>query len=156
MDNKKELSLTRLFDAPRELVFKAWTDPKLLASWWGPRGVTNPICELDVRPHGQINIVMLAGEELGDLKGSRWPMKGVFQEIREPEKIVFTSTAIINDKPIIENLTTVMFEEYEGKTKLTLHVVVTKVTPEGEGPLSGMEMGWTQSLDKLAEFLVKA
>ncbi len=59
----KELILTRILDAPRELVFKAWTDPKMLAEWWGPKGVTNPICEIDAKVGGKIHIVMLAGRE---------------------------------------------------------------------------------------------
>jgi len=152
-ESKKELTLERTFDAPRELVFKAWTDPKLVAQWWGPRGVTNPTCEWEARPGGNIHIVMLAGEELGPMKGQEWPMTGEFKEFEEPKKIVFTSNAIMNDKPVLENLVTVIFEEQDGKTKMTAHIVVTKATPEAEGPLSGMEMGWNQTLDKLGEYL---
>ena len=62
---KKELTITRIFDAPRDLVWKAWTDQKILQKWWGPKGVTNPICEWDARLGGNIYIVMLAGKELG-------------------------------------------------------------------------------------------
>jgi uncharacterized protein YndB with AHSA1/START domain len=59
MANKEqELVFTRVFDAPRELVFKAWTDPKQVAQWWGPRGFSNPVCELDLRPGGAIRIHM--------------------------------------------------------------------------------------------------
>lgn len=154
-DNRKELTLTRVFDASLELVWKAWTDPKLLAQWWGPRGVTNPVCEFDKRKDGLIHIVMLAGDELGDLKGSKWPMKGVIREIVEPKRLVFTGAALKSDDEtlILENLNTVTLEEENGKTKMTLHIVVTKITPEAEGPLKGMEMGWTQSIDKLGEFL---
>jgi uncharacterized protein YndB with AHSA1/START domain len=54
----QELIITRVFDAPRKLVFKAWTDPKHVAQWWGPNGFTNPVCELDVRPGGAIRIDM--------------------------------------------------------------------------------------------------
>src|ERR1700728_3834836 len=56
----KEFVITREFDAPRELVFKAWTDPKYLAQWWGPRGFTNPVCEWDARPGREIYVVMRA------------------------------------------------------------------------------------------------
>ncbi len=154
-ENKKELTIERTYDAPRDLVFKAWIDPKMVAQWWGPRGVTNPTCEWEARPGGNIHIVMLAGEELGPMKGQEWPMTGEFQEIEEPKKIVFTSKAIMDDKPILENLVTVTFEEQDGKTKMTAHIVVTKATPEAEMPLKGMEMGWNQTLDKLGEFLKK-
>jgi uncharacterized protein YndB with AHSA1/START domain len=148
-ENNRELTLTRVFDAPRELVFKAWTDEKLLAKWWGPKGFTNPIAELDARPGGSMNIVMEDAEGLIE-KGSRYPMTGTFQEIDEPSRLVFTSKAIMNGKPIIENTATVTFEAQGGKTKMTLHVLVTHATPEAEMPLRGMEMGWSQSLDKLA------
>jgi|SRR5579871_1193497 len=155
MEDHKELTMTRVFDAPRELVFKAWTDPKLVEQWWGPRGVTNPVCEIDAKVGGNINIVMLAGEELGPMKGQKWPMTGTFQEIVEPEKIVFSSNAIMDGKPILEHLTTVTLEERDSKTTMTVHVKVTKTTPEAAGPLSGMEMGWNQQLDKLVEFIAK-
>ena len=58
-----ELTLTRTFNAPRDLVFRAWTDPELLSQWWGPNGVTTPVCEVDAVIGGKLNIVMLAGEE---------------------------------------------------------------------------------------------
>lgn len=152
----KELTLTRIFDAPRELVWKAWTDPKLLAKWWGPAGVTNPICELDVRPEGAIHIIMVAGEELGELKGARWPMTGVVKEVEEPTRLVFTSNALKGEdvRPILENLNTVTFEEQDEKTKVTVHVQVIHATAEAEGPLAGMNMGWSQSLDKLVNLLI--
>jgi uncharacterized protein YndB with AHSA1/START domain len=83
----QELVLTRVFDAPRELVFKAWTDPQRVAQWWGPRCFTNPVCELDVRPAGAIRIHMRGPD------GTVYPMTGVYQVV-EPERIVFTSAAL--------------------------------------------------------------
>ncbi len=70
---RKDLIITRTFDVPRELAWKAWTDPKLMAKWWGPRGVTNPTCKLNAKPGGEIYIVMLAGKELGNFAGQKWP-----------------------------------------------------------------------------------
>src|SRR5665213_1920558 len=102
-----QLTIVRTINAPVELVYKAWTDPELLAKWWGPNGVTNPVCELDLRPGGAIDIVMLAGKELGDLAGNEWPITGIFQEIIPPSKLVYTSTAILDDKPMIESMNTV-------------------------------------------------
>ena len=145
----KQLNIVREINAPREQVFKAWTDPELLKQWWGPNGVTNPVCELDLRPGGSINIVMLAGSELGDLAGSEWPMTGIFQEIIPPSKLVYTSSAVIDGKPILDTTNTLTLENHDGKTKMTLNITVTRMTPEAEGPLSGMEVGWNQSLDKL-------
>jgi len=151
--NKHDLTITRLLDAPLERVWQAWTDPAELQKWWGPRGVTNPTCEWEAKPGGKINVVMLAGEELGQLAGQEWPMTGQFKEVIPQQKLVYTSNAIMDGKPIIENICTVTFEEQNGKTKMTLQVVITKITPEAEGPLSGMEQGWNQSLDKLTESL---
>jgi uncharacterized protein YndB with AHSA1/START domain len=149
--DKRELVITRIFDAPRDLVFKVWTDPKHVAQWWGPKWFTNPVCELDVRPGGTIRI------EMADPEGVRYPMRGVFREIVAPERLVFTTTALEDDQgnPQLEGLTTVTFAEYAGKTKLTLHVTMVKAEPGAAGALAGMEEGWNQSLDKLAEYLAK-
>ena len=149
--HERELVITRIIDAPRDLVFKAWTDPKRVAQWWGPRYFTNPVCELDARPGGAILIHMRGPD------GVIYPMKGTFQEIMEPEKLVFTASALEEEEgnPLLESLTIVTFAEHEGKTKLTLHVVVTRAEPGAEGALAGMEEGWSQSLDKLTELLAQ-
>jgi uncharacterized protein YndB with AHSA1/START domain len=148
---EREIVITRIFDAPRELVFKAWIDPKHVARWWGPQGFTNPVCELDARPGGAIHIHMRGPD------GVVYPMKGVFREVVEPERLVFTTSAFEDEEgqPQLEGLTTVTFVEHEGKTKLTLHAVA-RGTPEAAAALAGMEEGWSQSLDKLAGHLAKA
>ena len=151
--DNRELTIVRVFDAPRERVWEAWTNPKQLQAWWGPRGVTNPTCEFEAHPAGKIHIVMLAGKELGPLSGQEWPMTGTVVEVTPPEKLVYTSEAIVGGKPVLENLCTMKLEEEGGKTTMTLEVVVTKATPEAAGPLSGMKMGWTQTIDKLGEYL---
>ncbi len=145
----RELVITRVFDAPRELVFKAWTDPKHVAEWWGPKGFTNPICELDLRPGGAIRIDMRGPD------GVVYPMKGVFHEIVEPERLVVTTSAFEDQEgnPQLEVLNTVTFAEYNGKTKLTLRAVVVKSAPEVAAALDGMEEGWSQSLERLADHL---
>jgi uncharacterized protein YndB with AHSA1/START domain len=142
----RELAITRIFDAPRELVFKAWTDPKRLQRWWGPKGFTNPVCEVDVRPGGAILIHMRGPD------GVIYPMTGVFHEIVAPERLVFSSSALDkNGNPLFEVLTTVTFSEHGGKTKLTLHASVAKATAEAARHLAGMDQGWNQSLDRLAQ-----
>jgi uncharacterized protein YndB with AHSA1/START domain len=142
-----DLTLTRVFGAPRSLVFKAWTDPKHMAQWWGPRGFTNPVCEIDARVGGLIRIDMRGPD------GTVYPMKGVFHEIVENERIVFTSTAHENAQgiPLIENLNTVTFAEFNGMTRMTLHVRVLRFSPEIAAALAGMEQGWSESLYRLAE-----
>lgn len=146
---RKEVTITRLFDAPRELVFRAWTDPKQLAQWWGPHGFTNPVCELDVRPGGTIRIDMRGPD------GVVYPNKGVFHEIVEPDRLVFTTSTFVDTEgnPQLEVLNIVTFAELSGKTKLTLQAVVVKSTPEVDAALAGMEEGWNQSLERLAEHL---
>jgi uncharacterized protein YndB with AHSA1/START domain len=147
----RELTLTRVFDAPRALVFKMWTDPKHLSQWWGPKGFTNPVCELDLHPDGALRIVMRAPN------GAEFPMKGVFREIVAPERLVFTNIAVDQDgNHIIEGLTTVTFTELGGKTKLTLHTTAAALTAQAARMIEGMDAGWTQSIDKLEAYLPRA
>jgi uncharacterized protein YndB with AHSA1/START domain len=145
----RELVITRVFDAPREHVFKAWTELRHVAQWWGPRGFTNPVCELDARPGGAILIHMRAPD------GVVYPVKGVFNEVVEPERLVFTTSGYEDEggNPQLVVRATVTFAEHDGKTKLTLHVVVVTSTPAVQKALDEMEEGWNQSLDKLAEYL---
>jgi uncharacterized protein YndB with AHSA1/START domain len=147
---KRELVITRVFEASRDVVFKMWTDPKHMAKWWGPHGFTNPVCELDVRPGGAIRIHMR------DPEGTVYPMTGTFQEIIKPERLVFTAEAFDQRGAVVlEVLNTVTFAEKNGKTTLKLHARVTKVTGEGIGYLEGMEAGWTQSLERLTSQVTK-
>jgi uncharacterized protein YndB with AHSA1/START domain len=146
----REVTITRVFDAPRSLVFRMWTDPKHLAQWWGPKDFSNPVCELDVRPGGRIWIVMRAPS------GAEHPMSGTFHEIVEPERIVFMAVAEDKDgKRLLESLTTVTFEEQAGKTKLTVHASAVGLDPIAEQMLAGMEAGWTQSIDRLQALLAQ-
>jgi len=152
MNNKPvEVILTRVFDAPRSLVFKAWTDPKMMAQWWGPKGFTNPVCELDVRPGGKMLIHMQGPD------GAVYPMTGVFREVIAPERLVFSDVAEdLDGNPLLEGETTVTFEEQGGKTKLTVRSSARAVEPVGDEMLKGMNEGWSQSLDRLAELMAKA
>jgi uncharacterized protein YndB with AHSA1/START domain len=145
---ERELTITRIFDAPRELVFKAWTDPRHMAQWWGPKGFTNPVCEMDVRPGGALRIVMRAPD------GADHAMRGVFREVVEPERLVFTNIAVdAEGYVLLEGLTIVTFAEHDGKTKLTLQTSAAGVAAEAAQMLAGMEQGWTQSLDRLTACL---
>lgn len=150
----KTLTIERTFNAPLEKVWQAWTDEKQVQKWWGPYGVTNPTCEWDAKVGGKIHIVMLAGEELGELAGQRWPMQGVFKEVEASKRLVFSNQAIDNDGNIlIDGLTTVDFEAEGGQTKVTITVVAKPVSPVAEQMIAGMDMGWNQQTDKLAAFV---
>ncbi|HEY3268464.1 MAG TPA: SRPBCC domain-containing protein [Armatimonadota bacterium] len=143
----REMILTREFDAPRAIVFRAWIEPEQMARWWGPKDFTNPVCELDPRPGGSIRIDMRAPD------GAVYPMTGTFLEVVEPERLVFTSTAFEDDdgEAGLEVVTTVAFAECGGKTRLTVHANVVHASPEMAGALNGMDEGWSQSLDRLAD-----
>lgn len=153
MKDQNNLVLTRTFDAPRETIFNAWIDPLLIERWWGPNGVTNEVDMWDARPEGKLDLTMLAGKDLGPLAGQKWPMTGMFEKVTKPDEIVFTSNAIMNGKEILRNRNSVKFEENDGKTKMTVTINVIKKTPEAEGALKGMEMGWNQQLDKLVKLI---
>lgn len=148
---ERDVVITRDFDAPRKLVFRAWTDPKHLSHWFGPKMFTIPVCEVDLRVGGRWHIVMRGPD------GSEFPCGGVYEEIREPERLVFTNNAVDKDgNPVIDGQTTVIFEEQGGKTKLTLKTRGTARVAYAAEYLKGMEIGWTQSLEKLAEELAKS
>ena len=148
---EREVALTRIFDAPRELVFRAWTDPKHMARWWGPKHFTSRVEQMDVRPGGVWRIVMCAPD------GNEHPAQGVYREIVPPERLVFTNDAVDKDgSVIIAGFTTVTFDDQNGKTKLTLQTRGVAKVDYAANYLKGMEMGWTQSLERLAESLEMA
>jgi uncharacterized protein YndB with AHSA1/START domain len=147
---EREITITRVFDAPRGTVFRAWTDAEQLAQWWGPKGFTNPVCEVDARVGGAIRIHMRSPD------GIVYPMKGEFREIVSPERLVFTNIALdAAGNHIIEGLTTVTFAEAGGKTTMTLHTRGVAVVDYAVAYLQGMEMGWTGSIDKLEILLAR-
>lgn len=144
------VAITRVFDAPRAVVFRAWTDPLHVAQWWGPKGFSNPVCDWDARPGGTFRIVMRAPD------GVEYPMTGVFREIIEPERLVFTDIA--HDSrgvAVLEALTTVTFADTAGKTKLTLQSGAIGLSARAAAMLAAQEEGWTQSLARLMEHLAK-
>ena len=145
---RRDVTIIRVFNAPRALVFKMWTDPKLLAQWWGPREFTNSVCELDVKPGGKIRIVMRGPK--GSPYDDDFPMSGTFRDIIVPERIVFSSIA--EDKEghaLLEGMTTVTFIEANGTTTLTLVSHATALVPIAVPMIEGMQAGWTQSIEKL-------
>jgi uncharacterized protein YndB with AHSA1/START domain len=145
----KELTIIRIYDAPREVVFNAWIDPLILQKWWGPKFFTNPLCEFDARPGGRIRVDMLSPE------GHKFPMGGHFEVIEPHDRIIFITTAEEHSDGTaeLENRNTVLFEDLGGKTKLTLHVKVLHASEKMAMALAGMEEGWTGSLDKLTLLL---
>jgi uncharacterized protein YndB with AHSA1/START domain len=148
---EREVTITRLFDAPRATVFRAWTDARQLAQWWGPKGFTNPVCEIEPRAGGTLRIHMRAPD------GSIYPMKGEIREIVPPERIVFTNIAVDESgKHLLEGITVVTFaDEGAGKTRLTVRTRAAAVVEKATLYLQGMEAGWTQSIEKLQAQLAR-
>jgi len=139
------LVITRIFDAPRSLVFKAWTEPEHMVNWFGPRGFTSKVLKNDLRPGGAYRIHMRGPD--GD---DHWS-QGVFREVVPPERLVMVgSWADADGNPTRPETTlTLMFEDVGGKTRLTLHnAVFESVTARDLH-----EGGWSTSLDCLAEYL---
>jgi uncharacterized protein YndB with AHSA1/START domain len=137
-----EMILTRVFDAPRELMWKLWTEPEHIGKWWGPKGFTLPGCEMDFRPGGAYRFVMRGPD------GEDNPFHGVYREIVRNERIVFT--AILDNLPGHELLTTVTFADEGGKTNLT----VRQTTPPGV-PGLGQNRGWSETLERLADLIAE-
>ena len=146
----QEITLTRTFDAPRDLVFKAWTESERLKQWFGPRGFTNPVCEVEPRPGGALKIHMRGPT------GTTYPFLGTFNEVAAPEKIVFTGIAQDDmAQPLFETVTTVTFLEAGAQTTMTVHQRVTKIfNPAAAASLQGMQEGWNQTLDRFTEDVV--
>jgi uncharacterized protein YndB with AHSA1/START domain len=158
--DKKELTLVRTFDASRELVWKAWTDPKLLKQWWGPYNVTIPECQVDLKVGGEFYIVMEAGEAMGPYKGTHWPMRAQFTVIEPNAKLSYHGEAWTegqneNGETLIDQTTEVTFTEEDGKTQVKVVATVHKIGPGAEMAIQGMEAGFTQQLEKLKHFLAE-
>jgi uncharacterized protein YndB with AHSA1/START domain len=142
------LVITRIFDAPRDLVFKCWTDPEHMAKWFGPKGFTSTVLKNDPRPGGAYRIHMR-----GPGGDDHWT-QGIFREIVPPERLVMTgSWADAEGNPTRpETVLTLTFEEVDGKTKLTLHNAIFESVTARDAHRGG----WNSSLDRLAEYLATA
>ena len=140
----RELVITRLLNAPRELVFKAWTDPKLAMRWWGPRDYPATHIEMDVRPGGTWRNCLTSKEDGREL----W-QHGVFREVVPPERLVFTFVWEEEGERGMENIVTVTFADEGGKTRLTLRQTPFQSVAERDGH----GYGWNSTLDRLEEQL---
>jgi uncharacterized protein YndB with AHSA1/START domain len=141
---ERELVVTRVIDAPRRLVFKAWTEPEQIARWWGPQGFLTTYCDMDIRPGGAFRFCMRSPAGTDHWK------RGVYREIEAPERIVFTfAWEDANGNPGHELLTTVTFEDHGGKTRLTLHQAVFETVEQCDDHRGG----WTSCLERFAEYM---
>ena len=146
----RELVITRLIAAPRERLFNVWTTQ--LPQWWGPHGMTTPVCEMDLRPGGVFRTVMRAPD------GAEYPTQGVFLEIIANTRIVFTDAYdvgwIPSANPFFTAITT--FEDTPGgKTKYTARALHWTVANREKHEKMGFYQGWGESLDRLVSLVTK-
>lgn len=141
----REIVMTRVFNAPRRLVFDAWTRPELFVRWFGPRGWTVPLCEIDLRPGGSYRYVLRGPD------GAEMGMRGVYREIVRPDRLV--TTEVFDDWPDNESVITALLTEQDGKTTWTATVVYPSKEVRDAVIQSGMERGAAESLDRLSELL---
>jgi uncharacterized protein YndB with AHSA1/START domain len=163
MENRNELLITREFNAPRELVFRAWTEPTYLAQWWGPKGSNIEVVKLELKPGGvfHYSMEMQAGHKI-------WG-KFIYHEINAPEKLVFVNSFSDEQGGITRNpwmqgwpleiLNTVTLTENAGKTTLTIqgHPINAteeemKIFAEAKG---GMQQGFAGTFEQLEHFLAQ-
>jgi uncharacterized protein YndB with AHSA1/START domain len=143
---ERELVVTRIIDAPRALVFKAWIEPEQVARWWGPQGFVTTFCDMDIRPGGAFRCCMRSPAGTDHWK------RGVYREIVEPERIVFTfAWEAADGNPGHELLTTVTFTDLGAQTRLTLHQAAFE-TVERRDDHRG---GWTSCFERFAEYMEK-
>lgn len=141
-----DLTLVRVFDAPRDLVFSMWTQPQHVAQWWGPHGFSTPVCELEARLGGALRIQMRGPD------GTVYPvMHGTYEDFDPPQRLTILSA--VGD--LFRTRQTFTFDDVDGKTKLTLRAYVLEAHPGSESSLAGMEEGWNQTLDRLTEYLAQ-
>ncbi|WP_395671947.1 SRPBCC family protein [Inquilinus sp.] len=147
----RELVLTRLIDAPREKLFRAWTEPELMKQWFTPRPWTTPVIEVDLRPGGS-NLIVMRGPD-----GTEFPNRGVYLEIVKNERLVFTDAYTKawepSEKPFFTGIIT--FEDEGGKTRYTARALHWTVADREAHEKMGFHEGWGLCADQLAELVTK-
>jgi uncharacterized protein YndB with AHSA1/START domain len=147
----RDLILTRIIDAPREKVFKAWTDPALLKQWFAPLPWTTPVVETDVRPGGSTLIVMRSPD------GNEFTNRGVYLEVVKNERLMFTDAYSKawepSDKPFMTVALT--FEDDRGKTKYTARVRHWNIADREAHEKMGFHQGWAMCTEQLAALVEK-
>jgi uncharacterized protein YndB with AHSA1/START domain len=151
---ERSVSITRILKAPRDLVWRAWTDTKMLKQWWGPEQFTNPVVEGDVKVGGIMHITMRGPKDTPfDMD---MPMIKRYREIVPGKKLVFENEPIgPNGERLVEGVTTVTFSDHPDGTLMVMTTDAKALAPIAVGMLQGMEPGWAQSFDKLARLLEK-
>jgi uncharacterized protein YndB with AHSA1/START domain len=146
-DDPPSIVMSRVFNAPRELVFRACTEPEHFARWWGPRRYTNTVLEMDVRPGGTWRVVQRSPE------GHEHPFRGVFREVEPPSRLVQTQVYDVEPYSQHELTVVITFEDQDGRTLLTSTTLFSSREDRDATLQMGMKDGAVESLDRLAELL---
>ncbi len=151
---ERSITLTRILKAPRDLVWRAWTDTAMLKQWWGPEQFTNPVVEGEVRVGGVMHITMHGPK--GTPFDMDMPMVKRYREIVPGKKLVFENEPVgPNGERLIDGLTTVTFSDHPDGTLMEMTTSAKALVPMAVGMLQGMDQGWSQSFDKLTRLLEK-
>lgn len=142
---KQEIVITRVYDAPRDLVFKTVTNPKLIPRWWGPKRYTTTVDKMEVRPGGVWRFIQRGTD------GRGFAFRGVYHSATSPEALVYTFE--FEEMPGHVLLETVTFEEQDGRTKMTVRDVFQTVEDRDGMLKSGMEEGASETTDRFAKLL---
>jgi uncharacterized protein YndB with AHSA1/START domain len=142
-----EIVITRSFDAPRELVFKAFTDADAVRQWWGLNSTETVVDQLEARPGGRWRFVQRDGD------GNEFGFHGVYHDLQAPERIVYTFE--FEGMPGHVLLETLVFEDQDGRTQMTDTSVFQSVADRDGMLQSGMESGAAESMDRLDEYLAR-
>lgn len=142
---KQEILITRTFDAPRDLVYKAYTDSELIAQWWGPKRFTTTVDKMEVKPGGVWRFVHR------DAQGHEYAFHGVYHDAVPPERLIYTFE--FEGAAGHVSLETSTFEEKDSKTTLTGKSVFQSVEDRDAMINAGMEQGLNETLDRLTELL---
>ena len=147
LPSDREILVTREFDAPRDLVFKAMTDPDLIPRWWGPRGYTTTVDKMDVRPGGSWRFVVR------DPDGRESGFRGEYREVVAPERVVQT----FEWEPMAGHISvdTAIFTEHDGRTLLTTRSLFSSKEDRDGMVQSGMEKGLRETQDRFSELLLE-
>lgn len=146
LEEDGELVITRIFDAPRDLVFKAWTDARHARNWWGPVDCPATHLEMDVRPGGAWRGCLRVRESGKDL----W-QGGEFREVKPPARLVFTFAWDEDGERGLETLVTITFSDQNGKTRMDFHQAPFRSVEQRDGH----NYGWTSTFNRLAEHLAQ-
>ncbi|HEX6039522.1 SRPBCC family protein [Longimicrobium sp.] len=142
----REIVLSREFDAPRELVFQAYTDPAHLPHWWGPDGFTNTVYEIDVRTGGRWRFMMHGPD------GTEYPNRITYQEVAAPERLVYLHGEDVDNDPGAFHVT-IRFDDLGGRTRVTQRMLFnSKAQRDGVISFGAVELG-NQTMAKLAAHL---